>query len=85
MLRKVPHVFPVIEGPKLEQLSASVKGLEIYLSSEQISCIESAAVYEPALHLDVNTRDYLVHFHSLTWRYREIALSLTCLLTPASR
>ncbi|KAF8550956.1 Aldo/keto reductase [Imleria badia] len=52
ILHKTPHVFPLIGGSKVEQLFAHIKGLEICLSLEQISCIESAVVYEPAHPLD---------------------------------
>ncbi|KAG8220294.1 dimethylaniline monooxygenase [Butyriboletus roseoflavus] len=51
---KTPYVFPVIGGPKVKQLFASIKGLEICLSPEQISYLESAVVYEPARLPDGN-------------------------------
>lgn len=54
MLHKIPYVFPVIGGVGVEQLIASIKGLEICLSSEQISCIESAVVYELTRLRNVN-------------------------------
>lgn len=56
ILHKTPHVFPVIGGPKVEQMFASIKGLEICLSSEHISYLKSAVIYDPAHLPNVNTR-----------------------------
>lgn len=55
-LHKFPHVFPVIGGPKVKQLSANIKASEIYLSSEQISYLESSVVYNPVHVPSVNKR-----------------------------
>ena len=55
-MHKFPYVFPVIGGPQIKQLLASIKGLETRLSSEHISYLESAIVTEPARLPDVNMR-----------------------------
>lgn len=58
MLHKTPHVFPIICRATVEQLFASIKGLEIRLSSEQISYLESAVVYEP-VHSSSDVNDQI--------------------------
>ncbi|KAG8221203.1 hypothetical protein J3R82DRAFT_2777 [Butyriboletus roseoflavus] len=45
---KIPYVSPVIGRLKVKQVFASIKGLEICLSPEQISYLESAVAHEPA-------------------------------------
>jgi aryl-alcohol dehydrogenase-like predicted oxidoreductase len=46
-LHKVPYVFPIIGGHKVEQLHENIAALDISLTAEQIERIEKAAPFEP--------------------------------------
>ena len=39
-MQKMPHVFPILGGRKVEQLYANMEALEIALSDEQIAYLE---------------------------------------------
>ncbi|KAJ3573461.1 hypothetical protein NP233_g2407 [Leucocoprinus birnbaumii] len=47
VMHKTTHVFPIIGGRKIEQLTANLEALEIRLSEEQIKFLESATDFEP--------------------------------------
>ncbi|KAJ7250425.1 NADP-dependent oxidoreductase domain-containing protein [Mycena rebaudengoi] len=47
VMQKVPYVFPIIGGRKVEHLLANVEALEIALSTEQIAFLESILPFDP--------------------------------------
>ncbi|KAH9166991.1 Aldo/keto reductase [Lactarius sanguifluus] len=46
-LQKLPYVFPIIGGRKVEQLKDNVTALDISLTTEQIKRIEEATPFDP--------------------------------------
>lgn len=46
-LQKVPYVFPIIGGRKVEHLQDNIKALEINLTRKQIEYLESQTTFEP--------------------------------------
>ena len=46
-LQKVPYVFPIIGGRKIEQLHENIAALDISLTAEQIKRIEDATPFDP--------------------------------------
>ncbi|KAF8264442.1 Aldo/keto reductase [Lactarius quietus] len=46
-LQKLPYVFPIIGGRKVEQLHENIEALDISLTAEQIKRIEEAKPFEP--------------------------------------
>lgn len=44
--QKVPYVFPIIGGRKVEHLLANIEALDITLSPEQITYLESIVPFE---------------------------------------
>ena len=46
-MQKLPYVFPVIGGRKVEQLYANLEALDIALAPEHIRKIESAVPFDP--------------------------------------
>ena len=46
-MQKVPYVFPIIGGRKVEHLHANIEALDIALSDEQIKELESAVPFDP--------------------------------------
>lgn len=46
-LQKVPYVFPIIGGRKVEQLQGNLAALDIALTPEQVKRIENAAPFDP--------------------------------------
>jgi aryl-alcohol dehydrogenase-like predicted oxidoreductase len=46
-LHKLPYVFPIIGGRKVEQLHENVEALDISLTAEQIKRIEDATPFDP--------------------------------------
>ncbi|KAH9055773.1 NADP-dependent oxidoreductase domain-containing protein [Lactarius vividus] len=46
-LQKLPYVFPIIGGRKVEQLKENVTALDISLTAEQIKRIEDATHFDP--------------------------------------
>jgi aryl-alcohol dehydrogenase-like predicted oxidoreductase len=46
-LHKVPYVFPIIGGRKVEQLQQNLLALDISLSPEQVQRIENAVPFNP--------------------------------------
>ncbi|KAJ7499686.1 Aldo/keto reductase [Mycena latifolia] len=47
LLQKVPYVFPIIGGRKVEHLLSNVEALDISLSTEQIAFLESVVPFDP--------------------------------------
>ena len=47
VMSKVPNVFPIVGGRKVEHLLANIESLKIKLSDEQIKKLESVAPFEP--------------------------------------
>lgn len=45
-MQKAPHVFPIIGGRKVEHLHANVEALNISLTPEQITFLESIVPFE---------------------------------------
>lgn len=45
LLHKVPYVFPIIGGRKVEHLLANIEALDIELSDEQMSELEGAVEF----------------------------------------
>ncbi|KAN0129927.1 hypothetical protein V8E53_012253 [Lactarius tabidus] len=46
-LQKLPYVFPIIGGQKVEQLKENIEALHIAMSAEQIKHIEDAMPFNP--------------------------------------
>jgi aryl-alcohol dehydrogenase-like predicted oxidoreductase len=46
-LHKLPYVFPVIGGRKVEQLKENIAALDISLTAEQVQRIENASPLNP--------------------------------------
>lgn len=45
-MQKVPYVFPIVGGRKVEHLEANLEALKIALSPEQIKFLEGAAPFD---------------------------------------
>ncbi|KAN0132722.1 Aldo/keto reductase [Lactarius tabidus] len=46
-LQRLPYVFPIIGGRKVEQLNENIEALDISLTAEQIKRIEDAKPFDP--------------------------------------
>ncbi|KAF9041381.1 arylalcohol dehydrogenase [Panaeolus papilionaceus] len=53
VMHKAPFVFPIIGGRKVEHLLANIEALEISLSAEQITYLESVVPFEPGFPTSV--------------------------------
>lgn len=63
VMQKAPYVFPLIGGRKVEHLMDNIKALEVSLSTEQISFLESILPFDPGFPNNVigdGTRQYLI-------------------------
>ena len=47
LLHKTPYVFPIVGGRKVEQLLQNIEALEISLTKEQITYLESVTPFDP--------------------------------------
>jgi len=47
VMQKVPFVFPIIGGRKIEHLESNIEALDISLSPEQIAYLESVVPFDP--------------------------------------
>ncbi|KAJ3756143.1 NADP-dependent oxidoreductase domain-containing protein [Lentinula raphanica] len=47
VMQKTPYVFPIIGGRKVEQLEENIKALDIWLSEEKMSSLESVLPFDP--------------------------------------
>ena len=46
-MQKVPYVFPVVGGRKVEQLLQNIEALDIALSPEHIKFLDDASPFAP--------------------------------------
>ncbi|KAJ7165698.1 Aldo/keto reductase [Mycena crocata] len=51
VMQKVPYCFPIIGGRKIEQLLSNIEALDISLSHEQITFLESVVPFDPGFPL----------------------------------
>ena len=47
VMQKLPYVFPLIGGRKVEQLEANIEALNVALSEEHIKYLESILPFDP--------------------------------------
>ncbi|CAK5274477.1 unnamed protein product [Mycena citricolor] len=47
LMQKVPYVFPIIGGRKIDHLLANVEALDVVLTAEQIAYLESILPFDP--------------------------------------
>ncbi|KAG0701400.1 NADP-dependent oxidoreductase domain-containing protein [Suillus ampliporus] len=47
LMQKIPYVFPLVGGRKVEQLFENIEALDISLSAEQIKYLESIIPFDP--------------------------------------
>ena len=47
VMQKVPYVFPIVGGRKVEQLHANLEALDIVLTDELVKKIEGAVPFDP--------------------------------------
>ena len=47
VMQKVPYVFPLVGGRKVEHLEANIEALSVALSEEHIKFIESILPFDP--------------------------------------
>jgi hypothetical protein len=47
IMQKVPYVFPIVGGRKVEQLLSNVEALDIILTPEHIKYLESIVPFNP--------------------------------------
>ncbi len=52
-MQKVPYVFPIIGGRKVEHLQANIKALDISLTEEHVKKIEDAVPFTPGFPYNV--------------------------------
>ncbi|RDX42505.1 aryl-alcohol dehydrogenase [Lentinus brumalis] len=53
VMQKVPYVFPIIGGRKVEHLQANIKALDISLTEEHVKKIEDAVPFTPGFPYNV--------------------------------
>lgn len=46
-MQKMPYVFPIVGGRKVEHLNANLEALDVVLTPEHIKKIEGAVPFEP--------------------------------------
>ena len=51
-MHKLPYVFPIIGGRKVEQLKENIAALDISLTPEQVQRIEQASPFDPGFPND---------------------------------
>jgi len=69
---KLPYVFPIIGGRKVEQLKENIAALDISLTPEQVQRIEAAAPFDPGFP---NSMIVSVSFLFLLYMFRASVLS----------
>jgi aryl-alcohol dehydrogenase-like predicted oxidoreductase len=47
LMQKVPYVFPIIGGRKIEHLLSNIQALDIFLTPEHIAYLESIIPFDP--------------------------------------
>ena len=58
-LQKLPYVFPIVGGRKVEHLKANMESLTITLSTEQIKYLESILPFDLGFPMNVIVRSCL--------------------------
>ncbi|TFK79626.1 hypothetical protein K466DRAFT_461825, partial [Polyporus arcularius HHB13444] len=58
---KVPYVFPVVGGRKVEQLYGNMEALNVALTEEHIKRIESAVPFDPGFPSTMIVRSLSFH------------------------
>ncbi|KAH0831879.1 NADP-dependent oxidoreductase domain-containing protein [Lanmaoa asiatica] len=53
VMQKVPYVYPIIGGRKVEHLQANLEALEIVLTSEHIKYLESVLPFDPGFPMNI--------------------------------
>ena len=57
VMQKVPHVFPIIGGRKVEHLQSNLEALDISLSKEQIAYLESILPFDKGFPYQFSVSD----------------------------
>ncbi len=52
-MQKVPYVFPILGGRKVEQLTSNMEALDITLTPEQFTTIESVTPFDVGFPLNI--------------------------------
>ncbi|RPD52643.1 hypothetical protein L226DRAFT_569958 [Lentinus tigrinus ALCF2SS1-7] len=50
---KVPYVFPIVGGRKVEQLYSNIEALDVALTEEHIKRIQNAAPFDPGFPMNM--------------------------------
>lgn len=61
-MQKIPYVFPVIGGRKVEHLHANLEALEISLSPEQIRFLGDVVPFDKGFPYNFFVRRFNIHF-----------------------
>ena len=61
-LQKVPYVFPIIGGRKVEHLQDNMAALDISLSQQQMERIESATFFKPGFPNSMIVSECMISF-----------------------
>lgn len=56
-MQKVPYVFPIIGGRKVEHFHSNLEALEIALSPEQIKFLEGVLPFNPGFPVNMIVRE----------------------------
>ena len=59
-MQKVPYVFPIIGGRKVEHLYANIEALDIALSPEQVAYLESILPFNKGFPMNFFVRPLLL-------------------------
>ena len=62
VMQKVPHVFPIIGGRKVEHLQANIEALNITLSNEHIKKIEAASPFDKGMMYNIFVSFMRMHY-----------------------
>lgn len=57
-MQKVPYVFPIVGGRKVEHLHANLESLDISLSPEQIKFLEEVVPFDKGFPYNFFVRAY---------------------------
>lgn len=64
-MQKIPYVFPVIGGRKVEHLHANLEALEISLSPEQIKFLDHVVPFDKGFPYSFFVRSFNIHFSEM--------------------
>ncbi|KAH8925697.1 Aldo/keto reductase [Atractiella rhizophila] len=67
MLQKAPHVFPLIGGRKIEQLSSNIEALKVSLTEEQVVKLEAASPLDPGFPYWICGTDPTTNGGKMSW------------------